>query len=73
MDVRQNARLAMHSRALLVERVLWSRPKARGAAEFGISVKHQQARGSLPDQGSLGFALPFPPAATLPEGDRPRA
>lgn len=39
MDVHQNARLTLHCRELLVERVLRSRSKLRLAAELGISVK----------------------------------
>lgn len=39
MDVHQNARLTLHCRVLLVERVLRGRPKIEVAAEFGISVK----------------------------------
>jgi len=39
MDVHQNARLTLHCRELLVERVLRGRPKRQVAAEFGISVK----------------------------------
>lgn len=39
MDMHQNARLTLHCRELLVERVLRGRPKIEVAAEFGISVK----------------------------------
>jgi transposase len=39
MDVHQNARLTLHCRELLVERVLRGRPKRQVAAEFGISVR----------------------------------
>jgi transposase len=39
MDVHQNARLTLHCRELLVERVLRGRPQRRVAGEFGISVK----------------------------------
>jgi DNA-binding CsgD family transcriptional regulator len=39
MDMHQNARLTLHCRELLVERVLRGRPKIQVAAEFGISVK----------------------------------
>lgn len=38
MDVHKNARLTPHCRALLVDRVLKGRPKARVAAELGVSV-----------------------------------
>ena len=38
MDMHQNARLTLHCRELLVERVLRGRPKIQVAAEFWISV-----------------------------------
>jgi transposase InsO family protein len=39
MDVHQNARLTLHCRELLVQRVLRGQPRRQVAAEFGISVK----------------------------------
>src|SRR5215472_13191619 len=42
MDVHQNARLTYSCRALLVERILAGRPKARVARELGVSSKTVQ-------------------------------
>jgi len=39
MDVHQNARLTVHCRALLVERVLKGQPRREVAAQFGVSEK----------------------------------
>src|SRR5215469_5815423 len=39
MDVHKNARLTVHCRALLVERVLRGEPKIQAARRFAISVK----------------------------------
>ena len=39
MDVHQNARLTLHCREMLMERVLRGRPKRCVAAESGISAK----------------------------------
>ncbi len=55
-DLRQNARLALHSRALLVERVLRGQPNARGAGEFGVNVKITSRRvGHFRAEGPWGL------------------
>ena len=74
MDVHQNARLTVHCRELLVERILQGRPKAQAARELGVSettmrkwLKRYRAEGmaGLRDRSSRPHYSPRATAAEL--------
>lgn len=46
MDVQKNARLTLHCRALLVDRVMKGLTQAQVAHELGVSIKTRPARGA---------------------------
>jgi leucine-zipper of insertion element IS481 len=58
MDIRQNARLTPHGRAVLVRRGLKGQAPKAGSAAFGIDVKTvNKACQRFPAEGAAGFSI----------------